>query len=219
MKPHSRFMSAISVVALSALVLVMFGCNRSAVRIPGASLSFPETPTEYTAKNSYPYVLVVAPPMDKRSQHYGEKVAGTKWTGCKTDALLGNDPVPIIQQRLVKAFETSGLFSRVSTVPTGPDDVVMKTEIDAFCAESVGFLVIRVAGICALKITLEQRSKVLFERKFERVVTDADKEYTGSQATFLEQAMKVTMADSLRELLKNMLGQIEMESATWKRDN
>jgi predicted oxidoreductase len=64
-------------------------------------------------------------------------------------------------------------------------------------------------------VTLEQNGKVLLGRKFEKVVTDADKEYTGSQVTFLEQAMKVTMADSLRELLKDMMEQTEADAKSW----
>ncbi len=51
--------------------------------------------------------------------------------------------------------------------------------------------------------------------KFDKVVTDADKEYTGSRAGFLEQAMKVTMADSLRELIKDMLKQVEADAKSW----
>jgi hypothetical protein len=57
--------------------------------------------------------------------------------------------------------------------------------------------------------------QILLDRKFEKVVTDADKEYTGSKADFLEQAMKVTMADSLRELLRVMLKQFEAEAKNW----
>jgi hypothetical protein len=91
----------------------------------------------------------------------------------------------------------------------------MKTEIHAFCSQTVGFFIARVAGISSLHVILEQDGKVLLDRKFEKVVTDADKEYTGSQVGFIEQAMKVTMADSLRELLKDMLKQIEAEAKTW----
>lgn len=216
MTKDSRFACPVPVVALMALLLFIGGCNRSALRVPGASLSFPETTTDYTAKTSYPHVLVVSTPVDQRSQHYGERVAGTKWTGCSTDPLWGSDASQIIQQRLVKEFRASGLFSNVSTAPTGPDDVIMKTEIHAFCAQSVGFLIIRVAGISSLRVVLEQNGKVLFDRKFEKVVTDADKEYSGSQVTFIEQAMQVTMADSLRELLKDMLKQAETEMTVWK---
>jgi len=197
MTPKPRFACSVLTVVLIAFVLSVCGCNRSAVRVPGASLSFPETPTGYTTKTSYPYVLVLSTPVDLRSQHYGERVAGTKWKGCSTDPFLGADVPQIIQQRMLKELQGSNLFSKVSTAPTGPDDVILKTEIHAFCSQSVGFMVVRVAGITSLRVIFEQNGKVLLDRKFERVVTDADKEYTGSQVTFLEQAMKVTMADSL----------------------
>jgi len=91
----------------------------------------------------------------------------------------------------------------------------MKTEIRAFCSQARGFFWVRVAGISSLRVILEQNGKVLLDRKFEKVVTDADKEYTGSQVSFIEQAMKVTMADSLRELLKDMFKQFEVEAKTW----
>jgi hypothetical protein len=215
MQLKPRFVGYILVILIAA-VLFISGCNRSALRVPGASASFPETPTGYIAKINYPYAVVVTTPVDLRSRHYGERVAGTKWTGCSTDPLWGTNASEIIQQRLVKELQASGLFSKVLTVPTGPDDVTMKTEIYAFCSQSAGFLVVRVAGITSLRIVLEQNGKVLLDRKFERVVTDADKEYSGSQVSFLEQAMSVTMADSLRELQKDMLKQLETEVIKWK---
>jgi len=215
MTPKPRFAGSVLIVALIGFLLFVCGCNRSAIRVPGASLSFLETSTGYTSKTSYPHILVVSTPVDQRSQHYGERVAGTKWKGCSTDPFLGSDVSQIIQQRLLKELQASNLFSKVSTTPTSSEDVIMKTEIHAFCSQSVGFMIVRVAGISSLRVTLEQNGKVLLDRKFEKVVTDADKEYTGSQVTFLEQAMKVTMAVSLRELLKDMLKQIEEDAKSW----
>ncbi len=216
MTPKAK--SAGSFFSAFLIVIVFFGCgcNRSALRVPGASLSFPETPTGYTAKTSYPHVLLISTPVDQRSLHYSEHVAGTKWMGCSTDPLWGTDASQIIQQRLAKELQASNLFSEVSTTPTGPDDVIMKTEIHALCSQSVGFLIIRVAGISSLHVTFEQKGKVLLDQKFEKGVTDADKEYTGSQVTFIEQAMKVTMADSLRELMKDMLKQTEAAVNSWQ---
>jgi len=121
----------------------------------------------------------------------------------------------IIEQRLVTELQASNLFSKVSTASTDPQDIIMKTEIRAFCSQARGFFWVRVAGISSLRVILEQNGKVLLDRKFEKVVTDADKEYTGSQVSFIEQAMKVTMADSLRELLKDMFKQFEVEAKTW----
>ena len=215
MTPKPRFAGSVLIVALIGFLLFVCGCNRSAIRVPGASLSFLETSTGYTSKTSYPHILVVSTPVDQRSQHYGERVAGTKWKGCSTDPFLGSDVSQIIQQRLLKELQASNLFSKVSTTPTSSEDVIMKTEIHAFCSQSVGFMIVRVAGISSLRVTLEQNGKVLLDRKFEKVVTDADKEYTGSQVTFLEQAMKVTMAVSLRELLKDMLKQIDEDAKSW----
>lgn len=151
----------------------------------------------------------MARPADQRIQHYGERVAGTRWKGCSTDALGSGDAGQLIQERLVRELRSSSLFSEVTNTPVGPDNVIMRTEIHAFCSRVVGFIYGRVAGISALRVSLERNGKILGDYKFEKVVTDADKEYTGSQVSFIEQAMKVTMADSLRELMKDMLKRFE----------
>ena len=216
MKSKRKPISSGSAVVMILSVFLMSGCNRSALRIYGASGDFPETPTRYTAKASYPYGIVVSTPVDLRSEHYGEPVARTKWKGCSTDPFSNPDTASeIVLLRLVKGLQTSSLFSKVSTAPTTPQDVMMKTEIHAFCSQARGFFIARVAGISSLRVILEQNGKILLDRKFEKVVTDADKEYTGSKAGFLEQAMKVTMADSLRELLKDMFKQFEAEAKNW----
>jgi len=212
-----KFTALVLSIAALSLVLFVCGCDRSALRIPGASLPFPDSPTGYAAKATYPHALVVSNPVDQRAQHYGERVAGTKWTGGANDALWSMDATQIVQQRLLREFRTSGLFSKVSTVSTSPDDIVVKTEIHAFCSQAVGFLIARVAGITSLRVTMEQHGRILLDRKFEKVVTDADKEYTGSQVTFIEQAMRVTMADSLRELVRDVLEQTEAEANSWQR--
>lgn len=216
MTSKTRSTCSISTFVLILFALLITGCNRSALRIYGASLAFPQTPTGYEAKESCPYAVVVSTPIDQRPQHYGEYVAGTKWKGCSTDTSpFWNNGPEIIRQRMIKELETSNLFSNVSLVSTNPQDVIMKTEIHAFCSQVRGFFYGRVAGISSLQVILEQNGKVLLARKFEKVVTDADKEYTGSQVGFIEQAMKVTMADSLRELLKDMFKQFEAEAKTW----
>ncbi len=193
----------------------MNGCNRSALRVPGASLAFPQTPTRYVAKAGYPYVIVISTPIDERAKHYGERVAGTKWKGCSTDPFWNTSAPQIIEERLITELQASNLFSKASRVSTNQQDVIMKTEIHAFCSQTRGFFWVRVVGISSLRVILEQNGKVLLDHKFEKVVTDADKEYTGSQVSFVEQAMKVSMADSLRELLKEMFKQIEANSSTW----
>jgi ABC-type uncharacterized transport system auxiliary subunit len=190
-------------------------CNRAALRIPGASLSFPETPTRYAVQKTYPYNVAVAPPTDLRADHYGERVAGTRWTGCQTDALWGDQAPSIIQSRLATELSASKLFADARPGEPSAGDLVIRSEIHAFCSQVVGFIYNRVAGITALNIVLERDGKVLFKQKFERVVTDADPQYTGSQVTFLEQAMRVTMADSLRELIRDLLGRLERDAASW----
>lgn len=193
----------------------MAGCNRATLRIPGASTEFPQTATHYSAKTRLPYRLVIELPTDDRPQYYGEKIAGTKWKACSTDALGRNVAPSVIQERLVQEFSSSGLFAEVTTNQAHPGDAVLKTDIHAFCSQVVGFLFDRVAGITSLHITLERDGNVLLDQQFEKVVTDADPEYTGSQATFIEQAMRVTMADSLREATRNLLQQCDAQAATW----
>jgi hypothetical protein len=191
------------------------GCNRAGARIPGASLSFPQTSTHFVARAPVPYAVFVALPSDARSAHYGERVAGTHWTGCKTDPFWSTDVPDLIRQRLVAELEAAKLFEHVSQGTSGPNDLVLQTEIDALCSQAIGFLYLRVAGIASLRITVERNGKRLFENRFERVVTDADDEYTGSQVAFIEQAMAVTIADSLRVLFRDLLLTLEREASTW----
>jgi hypothetical protein len=146
-----------------------------------------------------------------RSEHYEEHVAGTRWTGCRTDPFWKNEAPAIIRDRITTELSESKLFARVLQAEAAPSDIVIRTEMHAFCSQAFGFLIIRVAGITALKIAVERNGRALFQHKFERVVTDADPQYTGSQIGFIEQAMTVTMADSLRELLKDFLARTERE--------
>lgn len=185
------------------------GANRARLRVPGASTEFPEVPTQYVAKRRLPYRLVVAPVVDRRPEYYGQPIAGTKWTAVRTDALWSESATGLMLQRLVNELRSSGLFAEVSEGPARPGDLVLKCEVRAFCSQARGFLFVRVAGMSALQIDLEQDGRLLLRRKFENVVTDGDKDYTGSQVTFLEQAMRVTMADSLCGLLKTMFEDLE----------
>jgi hypothetical protein len=210
-------MKRINITLLGFVLLIVsgIGCNRATLRIPGASMAFPETATHYTAKIKLPHRLVIELPSDNRAQHYGEHVAGTKWTGCSTDALWSKDAAQLlIQERLVQEFSSSGIFAEVTTNQAKPGDVVLKTDIHALCSQVIGFLYDRVAGISSLQVSMERDGTVLLDKKFEKVVTDADPEYTGSQVTFIEQAMRVTMADSLRVLMKDILQQCEAAGGT-----
>jgi hypothetical protein len=202
------------------LVLLLFsssGCNRATLRIPGASTTFPDTVSHYKAKTSLPYTLVIEVPSDHRAQHYGEHVAGTRWTACANDALWDNNAAQLIQKRLVQEFSSSDLFAEVTTNQAKPGDLVLKTDIHVFCSQVIGFVYDRVAGITLVQTSVERDGKILMDKTFDKVVTDADREYTGSQVTFIEQAMRVTMADSLRELIKDMLKQFEAEAGTWSQ--
>jgi ABC-type uncharacterized transport system auxiliary subunit len=216
MTRQPKFSGLVRGVALIVLVFFVCGCSRSAFRVSGASHSFAEKRTGETARTAcYPYALVVSTPVDQRTQHNGEHVAGTKWTGCTSDPFWGWDAAQMIRQKLVKEFQDSGLFKKVSTAPASPDDVIMKTEILSFCSQSEGSLVIQVVGIISLRVTLEQKGKVLLDRKFERVVTDANIEYTRAEVGYIKKAMFIALTDTLRELLKDLLQQTATESATW----
>lgn len=183
--------------------------NRAAVRIPGASFSFPQTSTGFVAKRPLGMAIYVQLPVDVRSAHYGERVAGTQWEGCKTDALWFDKAAILVHERLSQELASSKLVDQATSSSHPSDQLILKSEIYAFCSQANGVLLVRVAGIAAVRFSLERDGKVVWERKIERVVTDADPEYSGSQVTFLEQAMRVTMADSLRLVLRDLLGGIE----------
>jgi ABC-type uncharacterized transport system auxiliary subunit len=219
MKAKPKYLVNVSLIGLVCVLFSGSGCNRATLRVPGASTAFPETATHYTAATKFPYTLVVATPSDHRKEHEGEPVAGTEWKSVSNDAMWSTDAAKMIQERLVKELKSSGLFLEVTTRPPQPEDLVLKTEIDVFSSQVKGFLVARAVGMSALQVDLERNGKTLLKQKFERVVTDADQEYTGSQATFVEQAMRVTMTDSLRELMKDMLKATEAKAATWPKDS
>jgi hypothetical protein len=200
-------------------VLLFCGCNRAAVRFYGASTDFPRTTTGFASKTNLPYTIVVTMPVDRRVEHHGEKIAGTKWKACSTDAIIDSQVPSFIQQRLVEELKASGIFAKVVLQPTGPDDIIMNTEVDAFCSQAIGVIYLRVAGMSSLHVVLKCNGKTFLDEKFEKVVTDADPEYTGSQLAFIQQAMRVTMADSLRELMKNMLGKIENETTLLRKSS
>jgi ABC-type uncharacterized transport system auxiliary subunit len=218
MKPKPKCMVNVSLIGLVCVLISGSGCNRATMRIPGASGDFPETATHYTTATKLPYTLVVATPSDHRKEHERERVACTKWKSASTDAMWSTDTAKMFQERLVKELKSSGMFLQVTNRPPKPEDLVLKTEIDVFSSQARGFLFVRVVGMSALRVSLERKGKTLLEQKFERVVTDADKEYTGSQVSFIEQAMRVTMADSLRELMKDMLKEIDAKAAVWPKD-
>lgn len=194
-------------VALVLCGAVVVGCgNRAGMRFRGWSGTFHAARTGYVATSTSPQVVRVAQPTDTRPAHYGERVAGTSWTGCETDPFDPGAVPRIVADELERELRDGRVFSDVKAIDApAQSELVLDTEIRAFCAQAYGFLWIRVAGVSALNFTLRDGERVLFERTIERVVTDADDAYTGSQVTTIEQAMKVLISDSLREVLRELL--------------
>ncbi|HET8933003.1 MAG TPA: hypothetical protein VFN67_06180, partial [Polyangiales bacterium] len=75
---------------------------------------------------------------------------------------------------MVIELRASGIFKEVSKSEPKPGALVLMTNVDAFCSQAVGFVFARVAGITALHVTVERNGATLLDRKFEKVVTDAD---------------------------------------------
>lgn len=183
--------------AIVLLACALSGCvNRAALRIPGAAGSFHAARTGYVARDTAPREVRIATPTDTRSAHYEERVAGTRWTGCDTDPFHG-EGTQVVAREIERELRETRLF-RAIAAPDDPDALVLDTEIRTLCARAYGFLWIRVAGITSLHFTLRDGDRAVYDRTIEKVVTDADDEYTGSQVTFIEQAMKVLLSDSLR---------------------
>ena len=204
-------------LALSATALMLASsCNRAALRVPGASLSFPTSASGFIASTTTPLSLSVAMPVDARDRHYGERIANTQWEACYTDGLWISSTPSVVRDRVQADLAASGLFASVSSEPAAPGDLTLSTEVDAFCSQVVGFLFLRVAGVVAITFRIERDGAVLFERRFEKVVTDADPEYTGMQIAMIEQAMNRALSDSLRELLRAFLLEIASEVPKWQ---
>ena len=211
MSPFSRLRRATVAIVLC---LAIASCNRAGARIHGWSAPFPTTPTDYKATSVPTLDALVLPPTDGRAAHYGQRIAGTRWTGCRTDALRPGAAPRIIGDRLVAELQASGVLRPSATASA--EALAVRVDVVAFCSQAVGFMFIRVAGIVALDILIERGGTVLASKRFERVVTDADPEYTGRQVTSVEQAMRITMGDSLRELLKDVLVWMDGSIPQWK---
>ena len=94
-----------------------------------------------------------------------------------------------------------------------PAALVLETDMRALCAQVIGFLFIRVVGITSLHFTLRDGDAVLYEDTLDRVVTDADEEYTGPYAVYIEEGMQILISDSLREVLRELLRGLDRERA------
>jgi hypothetical protein len=196
-------------LAFVAVLVAAVSCNRAGLRIPGAAGAFHPAVTHYTATREKWSSVHVAAPLDERAEHYDERVAGTRWKACRTDPFW-NDAMPVVLGReLEREIRASGLFHHVTTSESQERAFVLETRVHALCAQAIGFLFLRVAGISSLHFTLRDGDSIVFDRTIEHVVTDADDEYTGPQATTIEQAMKILLSDSLRENLRELLAELE----------
>ena len=65
------------------------------------------------------------------------------------------------------------------------------------------------AGITSLEFTLLEDEVSFLDERMDRVVSDGDDEYTGANVGFIKQAMRITMSDSQRELLRDFLPKLE----------
>jgi len=179
------------------------GC-KGPFRVPGLSFSFPDSAPGYVSTAHVPDTLSLISSVDRRRAHLGEDVAGTGWDACEADTLPDGAVPKLVDQRLSQAIEASGLFTRVSR---NDQSAIwsLAPEVTVFCSQTRGFIGRRVAGLVGLSFILRKSGKVVWHEEFQRVVTDADPEYSGNFVTTVEQAMRRTMADALRVVLHDAL--------------
>ena len=195
-------------VAILLLCFSMAACNRAGARILGASRPFPPARTGYTVRTPISRAVQVAFPTDSREAHLGEPVGGMQWKACGTDPFWGGSASHTLSEELRRELRSSQIFEDVDPVG-GSAALVLQTDMRAFCAQAVGFLFIRIAGITSLHFTLHDGNTVLFDETIERVITDADEKYTGPSAGFIEDAMTIALSDSLREVFRELLLELE----------
>jgi hypothetical protein len=178
----------------------------SAKTQPTAELvSLPEKRTGFKAARTYPYEIIVDLPIDSRAEFAASTVAGTDWTGCKLDSIWGTSAPSVIRERLVTELADSRLFQQVSlaAAPGHASDYRLKIDLHAFCGDlRKKFIITRGAGIVDIVFTLERNGQPVWQRRFEKVMTDDDPEYSGSQITTLRNGVIHVMGDSLRLTLK-----------------
>ncbi len=189
-----------------ALVVLVSACETP--RVPGLSLSFPNTKPDFVSAKRSAESLSIVPSIDRRRGFIGRDVAKTGWLACKVDT-LGEGALPqLVDERIAEAVNSAQISTKVQ-----PADAQaawsLTPEIQVFCTQSRGFIARRVAGLVAIKFTLKKGSTVAWEQTIERVVTDADPDFTGSFITTVEQAMRRAMADSLRLVLRDALREMD----------
>lgn len=188
--------------------LMTSGCNRAALRLYGVGDSFPPAVTHFSSKVQHPYPVFIDWPEDKTAEYYGHSIAGTSWQGTRTDTFEKNTMRNLIYKELQRELQSAKVFTGISNDKM-ESDLTVETEIRAFGAQVRGFIWSRVGGVASLKFVLKQGDRVLFEKVYEKVVTDGDPEYTGSSVGFIEDGMRAAMSDSLREVLNAFLRDLE----------
>lgn len=198
--------------AAVASLLGLLGCDTASVRVPGLSLAFPPTTPGVRASSHTQEALFVEAPKDTRANHIGEDVAKSGWTACATDTLASGELQPLVRERLVESITQAGIFGAVNTSSAGAR-WILSSDVHAFCSQTRGFIGQRAAGIVAISFTLARDGTVKWQMNIEHVVTDADAEYSGSFVTTTEQAMRRTMADAFRLVMRDAVRQIEQSAA------
>lgn len=189
--------------------LVIFcGCNRGALRLYGTGDSFPPSMTGFTSEKMHPQSVYIEWPEDKTEDFYGQPVAGTSWQGTRTDTMDRSTLQGLVRSELTREVEAAGLFSGIDSEPSAKG-LVLETEIQAFGSQVRGFLFSRIGGVASFQFTLKKGERVLFEKVYEKVVRDNDDEYTGKSFGMIEDAMRATMSDSYREVLKALFWDLE----------
>lgn len=190
-------------------VLALFsGCNRGALRLYGLGDTFPPAVTMFSTEKTHPQSVYLGEVVNKTADYYGKPVAGTSWQGTRTDTFSDSELQQLLHNELSRELKASGLFASVSAQRT-PEDLVLETEVRAFGSQVRGFIIGRIGGVAAFKFTLKQGDAVLFEKVYEKVVRDNDKEYTGSSFGLIEDGMRATMSDSYREVMKALFADLE----------
>jgi hypothetical protein len=190
--------SAMRLLLGSVLVLSLLGCA-----------SFPPTAPNVKGKARVTEGLLVEAPREVRKDHLGKDVAQSGWKACTQDTLEPGQASSLVQERLVEALAQSAIFNSVSSQGAN-SKWTLSSDIRAFCSQTPGFVVRRIAGIVAIDFSLKRDGVVVWTQSFERVVTDADPDYTGSSfAWSVSDAMRQAMSDSLRLVLRDAVGAID----------
>ena len=208
MKRHFPNLGQRSIRLLSVLAVLFAITACETPHVPGLSLGFPDSAPAFVSSRRTSDDLSIAPSIDRRSEYIGRDVAGTGWLACKADTLNSGQLPKLVDERINEAISAAKIFSDVKT-PDVKTKWTLSPEIQVFCSQTRGFIGRRVAGLVTIKFSLQREGVAVWEQAIEQVVTDADSEYTGSFVTTVEQAMRRSMADSLRVVLKRALGEID----------